>query len=273
MNRIELIAAVREHALANYEQGWDVVVEAWEDDEIATVIGKARTANGAIKRMAKAIEPYNERRQEIEALADYDRPEESAADENPVPETYIQDIIEAEAQAHRIADAITTGIVSAEKHAETFPAWEEITTESGAVFSPNNGILERHILDERCVLAQYLSAGWNLGSDLDLVIGFYRDHAFTLRLMELELARRTQRQESQVPAVSPYPTRHPAPTESGVVCGNCTHRDHNGQRVIVRHATPADVRDCYAARYDEEQAVLAEIEAEKRIERFYEEGF
>jgi hypothetical protein len=68
-------------------------------------------------------------------------------------------------------------------------------------------------------------------------------------------------------------SRYPRNTETGPVCGNCTHRDGAGDRVIMRHATTQDVRDCYAARYDEEQAVLAEIEAEKRAERFYEEGF
>lgn len=171
MTCTELIAKVREYALANYEQGWDVVVETYEDDEIAKVIGKVRTVQGAVDRMAKAIEPYNERRSEVQAMADHD----------PMVE-----------EAIAFAEELST------RPAMPLAAAEEL----------------------------------------------YQEYS-----------------------------RHPRPTEAGVVCGNCTHRDHNNERVIVRHENAADVRECYAARYDEEQQIEAEIEAEKRVERFFEEGF
>jgi hypothetical protein len=56
-----LIAQIREHAVANYEAGWDVVVEAYTDQEIAEVIGKARTLSGAIKKFSAIVEAHNER--------------------------------------------------------------------------------------------------------------------------------------------------------------------------------------------------------------------
>lgn len=299
MTRTELIAKVREFACQpeNYENGWDVVVETYEDDEIAKVIGRVRTVQAALDRMAKGIEPYNERRSEVQALADHDpmveqaiafaeelatRPAmslaqaealyaEQEATVNPIPETFVQDVVEAETQAHLIANALLVGTEAAEKHASAIAAWEPITTESGAVFSPNNAILERHILDQRCYLQQYLAGDWSLGDDLGLAIGTYRDHAFIIRLMELELARRLGQSQKDQLVENPYPTLHPAATETGVVCGNCTHRDGDNQRVIVRHATPADVRDCYAARYEQERQIEGELEAERLVERHYEE--
>lgn len=66
----------------------------------------------------------------------------------------------------------------------------------------------------------------------------------------------------------------PAATNEGVICGNCTHWDGTGDRVIVRHASTDDVRRCYQQRYDEEaeaMEALAEQAAERRAERFYEE--
>ena len=52
----ELIAAVRAYALKNYEKGgWDYVVEAWDDDDLAEFIGAARTPAGAIKAVGKIV--------------------------------------------------------------------------------------------------------------------------------------------------------------------------------------------------------------------------
>jgi hypothetical protein len=70
--RRALIAAVRAHAEANYDAGgWDVVVECYDDEEIAEVIGRARTLKGAIAKFATVIDVYSDRqaaaRSEIEA--------------------------------------------------------------------------------------------------------------------------------------------------------------------------------------------------------------
>lgn len=52
----ELIEAVRAHALKHYEDGgWDYVVEAWDDEDLAEFIGKARTPAGAIKAVGKIV--------------------------------------------------------------------------------------------------------------------------------------------------------------------------------------------------------------------------
>lgn len=48
MTTDQLVAAVRRHAVSNYEAGWDVVVEAVSDDQIVGVIVGAVTAKEAI---------------------------------------------------------------------------------------------------------------------------------------------------------------------------------------------------------------------------------
>lgn len=71
----------------------------------------------------------------------------------------------------------------------------------------------------------------------------------------------------------PSPT-WPLSTDEGPVCGNCTHWDGVGDRVIIHHASIDEVRRCYKMRYDEEaeaMEALAEQAAERRAERFYEE--
>lgn len=65
----DLIAAVRAYALANYDKGWDVVYEAWTDEEIAEVIGKARTVKSAISRVGKEVAIYNDYADDICASA------------------------------------------------------------------------------------------------------------------------------------------------------------------------------------------------------------
>lgn len=58
-----LIAAVRAHAEANYNTGaWDIIVEAYADSELAQVVGKCRTAAGAVRKVAAVVAMYAERR-------------------------------------------------------------------------------------------------------------------------------------------------------------------------------------------------------------------
>lgn len=64
----EMIAAVRAHALKNYERdGWDYVVECWSESEIAAEIAACRTVEGAIRKMRAAVKPLAERRDEVRA--------------------------------------------------------------------------------------------------------------------------------------------------------------------------------------------------------------
>lgn len=71
MNEQELIAAVRNHALANYNSnGWDYLVECWEDGDILEVIEGATTAKQAIAKTKKALAPLAEMRDEVRAAGE-----------------------------------------------------------------------------------------------------------------------------------------------------------------------------------------------------------
>jgi hypothetical protein len=70
MTTAELVEAVKDHALAHYNDGgWDVIVECYEDAEIAAVIGKARTVKGAIAKFRGAVDIYAEREADAEISA------------------------------------------------------------------------------------------------------------------------------------------------------------------------------------------------------------
>ena len=64
----DLIAAVRRHAINNYENdGWDVLVECWDDGDILERISdaNAQTPDAAIKACLSWVALYDERRREI----------------------------------------------------------------------------------------------------------------------------------------------------------------------------------------------------------------
>jgi hypothetical protein len=62
MNTTELVAAIKAYALKHYEDGgWDVVIEAWTDEQIAETIGKASTLRGAIWKMNRIVAVYADR--------------------------------------------------------------------------------------------------------------------------------------------------------------------------------------------------------------------
>ena len=61
-----LIAAVRKYAIANYEKdGWDYLVECWEDSDIQEAIGIAKTERSAINACRRIVRIMDERRQEV----------------------------------------------------------------------------------------------------------------------------------------------------------------------------------------------------------------
>lgn len=69
-----LIAAVRKHAIAHYEQGgWDYIVECWSDFEIAETITEAgaTTEEAAIKAVGEVAGLLAERRADVQATADW----------------------------------------------------------------------------------------------------------------------------------------------------------------------------------------------------------
>ncbi len=64
----KLVLAVRAHAYLNYEKGgWDYVCECYSDEDIEEIIGKARTAKGAIKKVRADIKPRADYREEVRA--------------------------------------------------------------------------------------------------------------------------------------------------------------------------------------------------------------
>ena len=63
----EMIAAVKQHARDNYERdGWDYVVECWENADIEKAISGATTTAAAIQRVRKIVTALNDRRKDIE---------------------------------------------------------------------------------------------------------------------------------------------------------------------------------------------------------------
>ncbi len=58
----ELVQAVKDYATEHYNDGgWDVLVEAYGDDQIAEVIGKARTVKGALAKFKPLISVWADR--------------------------------------------------------------------------------------------------------------------------------------------------------------------------------------------------------------------
>lgn len=69
MNK-QMIAAVRKHALENYnEGGWDFVVEAFDDVDLWRVISECATVDAAIRETRSFVKQLNDYRRDIVAEA------------------------------------------------------------------------------------------------------------------------------------------------------------------------------------------------------------
>ncbi len=65
-----LVAAVKKHAQDNYERdGWDMVVECYEDSEIAEEVAGCNTAEEAIALLGEIAGAYDDRRKDAQAEA------------------------------------------------------------------------------------------------------------------------------------------------------------------------------------------------------------
>ncbi len=64
-----LIDAVKAYAHEHYDEGWDYVVEAMEDYEIAKDIAGATTPEEAIAKMAKIVKLLSDHRSEMQSTA------------------------------------------------------------------------------------------------------------------------------------------------------------------------------------------------------------
>ena len=64
MTTHELVTAVKAHALAHYEEGgWDVLVECWDDADMAEVLVEvgATTLEEALAAFAPLVDGWSER--------------------------------------------------------------------------------------------------------------------------------------------------------------------------------------------------------------------
>ena len=62
----KLVEAVIEHAVDHYEiEGWDILVECWNDEEIWSWIEGATSEKEAIRLAAQALKPLNDHRMEV----------------------------------------------------------------------------------------------------------------------------------------------------------------------------------------------------------------
>ena len=58
----ELVKHIKSYAADRYEQGgWDVIVEAWSDEEIAEQLGNARTKDGAQRKFWPLVLIWSEK--------------------------------------------------------------------------------------------------------------------------------------------------------------------------------------------------------------------
>jgi hypothetical protein len=65
---VDLVAAVRSHAIANYNQdGWDFVVECYSDEELRKTIGGAKSVTSAITAVRREVKLKNSYRREIQS--------------------------------------------------------------------------------------------------------------------------------------------------------------------------------------------------------------
>lgn len=63
-----LVAVVRAHARGHYDEGgWDYVVEGcYEDEDLARLIGGARSPSGAVRRVGEVLAVRADRRDDVE---------------------------------------------------------------------------------------------------------------------------------------------------------------------------------------------------------------
>lgn len=80
ISKADLIAAVRAHAVANYDKdGFDFLVECWTDDDIANAITGAKSKSGAIAAARKAVKVLADARQDARAAGGVDMPKPKKA--------------------------------------------------------------------------------------------------------------------------------------------------------------------------------------------------
>ena len=64
----DFVEDVKRYATRNYERsGWDILIECYTDEDIATLVEKCLTIEGAIKKCRAEVKPQADHRAEIQA--------------------------------------------------------------------------------------------------------------------------------------------------------------------------------------------------------------
>jgi hypothetical protein len=72
MTTAELIRGVRDHAARNYNtDGWDFLVECWDDQDIGAQIAESDTLPRAIAACKRVLKTMDENRREIMATGEW----------------------------------------------------------------------------------------------------------------------------------------------------------------------------------------------------------
>lgn len=65
----DLIAAIRKHAIANYNKGgWDYLVECWDDASILGEVKNCGSVTTAIAKLGRILKAKDEYRNEIRSM-------------------------------------------------------------------------------------------------------------------------------------------------------------------------------------------------------------
>lgn len=63
---LPLLPAIREYAEGNYKYGWDLIVEAWSDEDILRYLDGVASFPAAIKKLNKVVRIHKAYAYEIE---------------------------------------------------------------------------------------------------------------------------------------------------------------------------------------------------------------
>lgn len=65
----DLLWGVKRYAQENYQHGWDVIVEAYVDEDILALIGKVKSLQAAISKVwSQVVKPHREWEAENKAI-------------------------------------------------------------------------------------------------------------------------------------------------------------------------------------------------------------
>ena len=66
MSRSTWIDRIREHAATHYEDGWDILVETWMDEDIIEVIDECESYEEAVYALVDILSTLSEYREDMD---------------------------------------------------------------------------------------------------------------------------------------------------------------------------------------------------------------